>query len=307
MENVENKILDKKEIISRKYFLKGKTIGISISESEDFEELGYSLEHLRDAIVEIARYIANLGGRLAYGGDLRHGGFAELLFDILAYYKADKQLEPYERLISFLAYPISLTLTSSKEAELKNTVTFRKIPPPDDIVHDLHEYLKPDSSENLYIWFRSLTMMREEMESQCDARVFIGGKIKEYKGKCPGIMEELFIAVNNNHPVYLIGAFGGVTRDIISSLKNERTESFSNEFHLEDNAYTGAYAKFNEKHPEDVIDFEKYFTTFRKVGVKGVANLNGLSEAENERLFVTPHLNEIVFLILKGLAKRFIP
>ena len=66
----------------------------------------------------------------------------------------------------------------------------------------IDEFLKPDSSENLYVWSRCLTEMREKMEDECNARVFIGGRTKGFKGKCPGILEELLIALENKHPVY---------------------------------------------------------------------------------------------------------
>ena len=70
-------VSDKAEILSRKFFLKGKTIGISISESDNLSELGYGVSHQKDAIIEIARYILAAGGKLAYGGDMRQGGFTE--------------------------------------------------------------------------------------------------------------------------------------------------------------------------------------------------------------------------------------
>src|SRR4051812_48544050 len=74
----------KNEILSRKHVLKDKTIGISISESDNLSELGYSIVHLKDVMIEIARYILALGGKTAYGDDMRQGGFTELMFDLLA-------------------------------------------------------------------------------------------------------------------------------------------------------------------------------------------------------------------------------
>lgn len=96
-------ISEKGEMLLRNHVLKGKTIGISISESDNLSELGYGVPHLKDAVIEIARYILASGGKLAYGGDMRQGGFTELIFDLLAYYKADKTLQPHERFYSYLA------------------------------------------------------------------------------------------------------------------------------------------------------------------------------------------------------------
>lgn len=293
----------KNEILSQKYFLKGKTIGISISESENLAELGYGVSHLKDAIIETARYVLAMGGKLAYGGDMRPGGFTELLFELLAYYKADKELLPNERFYSYLAYPISTTLSKEKEAELKPNVTFKKISPPDNIaIPNANEFLKPDSPENLYIWARCLTKMREEMESNCNARIFIGGKTKGYNGKYPGIFEEFLIAMQKKHPVYLVGAFGGATREIIKALNNEESESFTNEFHLKSVNYKGFFDLYNQKHQESKIDYKGLFSSIQTVGMKGIAKMNGLSEAENLRLAVSPHISEIIYLVLKGLT-----
>ncbi|GCC52805.1 hypothetical protein SanaruYs_30440 [Chryseotalea sanaruensis] len=299
-------VLDKEEILSRRYFLKSKTIGVSISESDNLNELGYGVAHLKDAMIEIARYIVAAGGKLAYGGDMRQGGFTELIFDLLAYYKADKELPPNERFYSYLAYPLSTTLSSEKEAELRQNVSFKKITPPADLqITNPKEFLKPDSADNLYVWTRCLTKMREDMETDCDARIFIGGRTKGFKGKCPGILEELLIAIERKHPVYLIGAFGGITKDAIDALGGKQPGSFADEYYFDNTDYQNLFTLFNEKHPNNTIDYKKYLTTLQAIGLKVIAEQNGLSEADNLRLTITPHISEIVHLILKGLTNHF--
>lgn len=299
-------ISDKAEVLLRKHFLKGKTIGISISESDNLSELGYGVSHLRDAIIEIARYILATGGKLAYGGDMRQGGFTELIFDLLAYYKADKELQPNDRFYSYLAYPISTTLTLQKEAELKQNVSFRKVAPPNDLtIVSPNEFLKPDSTENLYVWARCLTQMRQEMESNCNARIFIGGRTKGFKGKCPGILEELMIAIHYNHPVYLVGAFGGITKDAIDTLNGKVPDSLSAEYYFDNSDYRSLFNYYNENHPNNAIDYKNYLSVLQSIGLKGIAEQNGLSESDNLRLTTTPHISEMVYLIMKGLTNRF--
>lgn len=299
-------ISDKAEILSRKYFLKEKTIGISISESDNLNELGYGVSHLKDAVIEIARYILSGGGKLAYGGDMRHGGFTELIFDLLAYYKADGKFSPNERFYSYLAYPISVTLSKEKEAELRQNVSFKKITPPNDLtIANVNEFLPPNTPENLYVWTRCLTQMREEMESTCDARIFIGGRTKGFKGKCSGILEEFLIAHNQKHPIYLIGTFGGITQDIIDVLNGEEPESFSNEYYADNFDYKEMLTLYNERHTNDTIDYKKYLSQLKNIGLKQIAEQNGLSETDNLRLTITPHISEVVYLILKGLTNRF--
>jgi len=299
-------ISEKGEMLLRRHVLKGKTIGISISESDNLSELGYGVPHLKDAVIEIARYILASGGKLAYGGDMRQGGFTELIFDLLAYYKADKTLQPHERFYSYLAYPLSTTLTLEKQAELRQNVSFKKIAPPNDLqIANANEFLKPDSPDNLYVWTRCLTKMREEMEAQCNARIFIGGRTKGFKGKCAGILEELLIAIEHDHPVYLVGAFGGITKDAIEALQGNKPDSFSNEYYFDNDDYKKMFLLFNGKHPNDTIDYPKYLSQLQKIGLNKIAEQNGLSVEDNLRLTTTPHISEVVYLILKGLTKRF--
>lgn len=299
-------ISEKGEMLLRTHVLKGKTIGISISESDNLSELGYGVPHLKDAVIEIARYILVSGGKLAYGGDMRQGGFTELIFDLLAYYKADKTLQPHERFYSYLAYPLSTNLTLEKQAELRQNVSFKKIAPPIDLqITNANEFLKPDSPDNLYVWTRCLTKMREEMEAECNARIFIGGRTKGFKGKCAGILEELLIAIEHDHPVYLVGAFGGITKDAIEALQGNKPDSFSNEYYFENDDYKKMFLIFNGKHPNDTIDYPKYLSQLQKIGLNKIAEQNGLSVKDNLRLTTTPHISEVVYLILKGLTKRF--
>lgn len=303
-DNADNTEISKDEIIARKYFLKGTRIGISISESDNLEELGYGVAHLKDAIIEIARYILSCGGVVVYGGDMRQGGFTELIFDLLAYYKAGNEIPPHERFYSYLAWPISTTLSLAKQAELKQNVCFRKIAPPEDLkIEELNSFLPPNSPENLYVWSRCLNKMREDMEDFCDARIFIGGRVKGFKGKCPGILEEFLVALKHDHPIYLIGAFGGITSDIIDVLKAGNPDSFTNEFYIKEEDYESLFRFFNSHHPDEPIDFPTYKRITYEYSLKRISEKNGLSINDNMRLMFTPHLSEIIYLVLKGLTK----
>ena len=67
--------------------LSGLRLGISISSSPDLARLGLGELHLQDAFVEITRYLLASGGSPAYGGDLRKGGYTDLLLDLLRTYR----------------------------------------------------------------------------------------------------------------------------------------------------------------------------------------------------------------------------
>jgi hypothetical protein len=310
--NISEKVIEgdilvsKEDVLARKHFLKATTIGISISESDNLNELGYGVSHLKDAIIEIARYVLALGGKLAYGGDMRKEGFTELIFDLLANYKGNNEFSPHQRFYSYLAWPLYLQLSLTKEAELKQTVTFKRVVPPIGIDVDSNSFLKPDSPTNLYVWAKCLTHMREEMDSSCNARIFIGGRAKGFKGKMPGTLEELLIAIKGGHPIYLIGAFGGIAKDAINALDKIHSERFSNEFYFDNAYYKEMVDLYNQENPNDTINYPGYFSIIGNTGFKGLSKLNGLTEEENRRLAVTPHINEIVYLILKGFTNSFV-
>jgi hypothetical protein len=99
-------------------------VAISISESSDMSVLGLGNEHLVDAMTEVARHLLAMGARLMYGGDLRPGGFTEILFELVARYRRDADLDD-ERLAvaNFLAWPVHITLSSERLAELSDALT----------------------------------------------------------------------------------------------------------------------------------------------------------------------------------------
>ena len=63
-------------------------VAISMSESPDMAMFGLSSGHLEDITYEIAMHLLANGTDLAYGGDLRRGGFAEMLSELICRYRS---------------------------------------------------------------------------------------------------------------------------------------------------------------------------------------------------------------------------
>ena len=284
--------------------LKSRIIGISISNSPDLPSRGMSLEHLEDAMVECARYLLAQGGSLAYGGDLRPGGFTTILFELA---RSHNRAGSTERIHNFLAWPIHLRIDTDLWKEYLDEIRSYKISPPADLGVDAVNYLAPDDAAGRYAWARSLTVMREEMDRKVDARVLLGGQVNGFKGKYPGLLEEALLALRSNKPVYLIGGFGGCTRLIVDTVKGGTPEAFTEAFQQrQDPLYEGLAARYQDASSQGrttAIDYAGELEYLRQRGVGGLNN--GLSEAENEVLFVSRSLPEIVYLLLKGLTQRF--
>lgn len=286
------------QIFSASRFLEGKNVAISISESPDSSTLGIGKAMFEDLSVELARHLLISGAHLVYGGDLRPGGFTELFKD-LAYqygiYEKDKTLKNY--FTNYLAWPIYIGMTPATQAEYKSCrVLCQKATIPDTIPTDLHSQMVPPTTvDNLYYWAESLKAMRQEMESHIDARIILGGRVTGFKGYMPGLYEEAVNAAKANHPLFLLGGFGGASARLIQLIKGETSS---------DNLFEECCSNHSYQDFVFYLDKEKEEMNFKALDVfsNNVDVLkNGLSKEENEHLFVTTNVTEIIALVLKGL------
>lgn len=286
------------QIFAASRFLEGKNVAISISESPDSSSLGIGKAMFEDLSVELARHLLVSGAHLVYGGDLRPGGFTELFKD-LAYqygiYEKDKTLKNY--FTNYLAWPIYIGMTPATQAEYKSCrVHCQKAAIPDIIPVALRDLMVPPTTvENMYYWAESLRAMRQEMESHIDARIILGGRITGFKGYMPGLYEEATYAAKANHPLFLLGGFGGASARLIQLIKGETS---SEELFAEccsNHSYQDFVSYLNKEKEE--MNFKALDVFSNNMDVLK----NGLLKEDNERLFVTTNVTEIIALVLKGL------
>lgn len=283
--------------------LVGTSVGISISDSPELAALGFSAAHQQDTSVEFARFLLANGASLHYGGDLRVGGYTELFFGLANYYSSPQQTQPLVH--SYLAWPLHLSLTTKIRAEFKRRVAFHAIELPEELGLPAQEFLPPSTAANRYAWARSLTKMRETMERTIQARILIGGAETKYAGALPGLLEEGLMALRNDTPTYLIGAFGGATQSIIDGLKMVDSKRIAELPARFDPLGREVISYYNSRHSgeNEQLDFASIQRFLGTYGLDRLATNNGLSTAENERLFVTPHLMEMINLVLTGLTR----
>lgn len=282
--------------------LLGKQIGISISEPsiEELNNIGQNTSHLSRLSQCVANYVLSKGATLIYGGDLRKNGYTEQLLQE-AQVLRDRLKSRDIYLKNYLAWPIYLN--DSREikewkAKYRGLLEMKEIPI--DEIHGLiqtdQKSIPPDSVDNCYIWSKSLSKMRYEMIKNCDARICAGGRKTGYKGKMPGVLEEILIADEVGCPIYLLGGFGGVVHDICELLQGEKSpESLTKQQQkLWNREYIELLQKYKERGEE--ISYFKIFNKLKDIDLK-----NGLTKKENETLFNTVYVDEAVQLILKGL------
>jgi hypothetical protein len=279
----------------------GWRIGLSISDSADLPMRGFGPAHLRDAASEFARFLLAAEATLAYGGDLRQGGFTEVLFELLTAYRAISG-EAVDAIQSYLAWPIHLDLDAAQRARLKNTACFHPIDPPANLGVDPAAKVPPTTPENRVAWARSLTAMRERMNAEIHARLLLGGQARGL-GKYPGLAEEALLALRAGKPVYLIGAFGGCAEAVIEALRGNKPAALTLDYQVANSVSGAAIELYNSQLAPsgEPIDYKALTTEFEGFGIAGLNN--GLGAAENGRLLTSMNLPEMIALVLRGLGR----
>ena len=258
-------------------------IAVSTSESPDMAILGLSDEHLRDAMAEIARHVLKFGSRLVYGGDLRQYGFSQLLFEIVArYHSVIDNVEEDAGVTNYLAWPVHILMSIQRLDEaaeaLAGTAELVCLdmdgePMPMQNRRQL-ETMQPTDAE----WSNGLTTMRRYMLAETDARIVLGGRTEQYKGLMPGIGEEALLSLQAGQPLFVLGGFGGCARDIAENL--------------------GLVEQ--KKSDRRVWEGRGAFDEFSAASLN-----NGLSEEDNSTLARTPHIDQAIVLIIRGLLNLY--
>lgn len=256
------------------------TVAISISESPDVAVLGLSEGHLQDVMAEIALHLLASGTSLAYGGDLRPHGFTELLFELILRYRGHPRHSGQITVTDYLAWPVHIQMTvdeldsfSAGHEQAAHLVFLDR----DGVRLEREQRLKipehePDDDE----WAEGLTAMRKVMREETDARILLGGLVEGYKGCMPGVAEEVLLSLQASQAVFLIGGFGGCTRDIAETLGLVKP-------------WGGSRSNWNCR-----PYFEKYSPNDLH---------NGLSDEDNAVLARTPHIDQAVTLVSRGLRR----
>ena len=255
------------------------TVAVSTSESPDMQAMGLSHAHLRDAMAEVALHLIASGARLAYGGDLRPDGFTELLFELVLRYQRRRDSDDHDtrRVTNYLAWPVHITLEAETLSDISAqlggycelvclTIDGRRLAAQ---AWPSRPIRQPTSEE----WATGLSAMRRVMREATTARIVIGGRVSDYMGHMPGVAEEALLSLEARQPLFLIGGFGGCTRDIAETIV------------LQEPALRH-WPRRDE------------FTAFSSSDLQ-----NGLSTEENATLAVTPHIDQAVALVLRGLHR----
>jgi len=301
-ESIEEKELNEKDQVNF-LILRNKKIAISVSESEELEELGLSNQHLKDMSIEIARYLIVNGAKLLYGGDLRNDGYTDLFSELSYQYKYlhDKEFS----LLNYFPFPNAKDLTTNAKAKLREKqVDVKILDVPDSLgkLDPLKFYNPKENIEDRYHFAECFSDMRLQMAKVCDARIVVGGKQNDFTGYFPGIVEEALYSLKVGKPVYLLGGFGGATKSIIEMISGNRPIQMTNEYQFNSD-FLIAFREYSFGMTNVITDYDYLFEFFSRYTLDEISRNNGLSVEENQILFESVNIHEIVFLIIKGLKK----
>lgn len=281
--------------------LTGNKIAISVSVNEDLEKIGFSEQHLNDISIEIARYIIANDGVALYGGDLRENGFTYYFSELSNQYK--KTNDKDFKFINYFVFPNTKRLTRDVRLDFHSKqIQIKEVPIPKTVsIDEQREYNPTKCIEDRYSFCECFKEMRIQMAKDCTARILVGGKITNYLGYIPGVIEEALHTLRKNKPLYLVGAFGGATGMLIKLIKGETVKELTNDFQYNTEFLIDFKDYVSSKC--DYTDYDLLKTELSKFDVKKLSELNGLSEEENEILFSSKNIHQIVFLLMKGLKK----
>jgi len=296
---------------------KSLVVAISASPAEDISRFGLRSVHLEATLLEISRYLLISGIRLAYGGHLGADGYtvrlANLLRDpVIEHLRGDRtesDVDCAPQIVNYLPWPLFESLHS--QARIGALVKVIPCPRPDDVDEALDPlFTDPilcevpvDNAIRRLAWARGLTEMRCRQVAEVNARVALGGRIGYgYRGRIPGVLEEILLSIDANQPVYLIGAYGGCAHLVCEAL-NGRLQPELTWDHHRAIPYS---AELHDLYTERDIVWEDYDAIFQRLQDEGFGSLcNGLQPDENEELAVTRSTERIIELILSGLQNVY--
>lgn len=290
--------------------LRGLRVGLSVSgEPQELARFGFSEAGMNRFTVRLAHALLAEGACLAFGHDWRPEGIMEAIASLgIDYHRPLDESHHQPAILNLVPWPARSSSTDPTLLErLEGTVQVTPVGLPHEFAAFAEQALElgPRSPEYLYLRSRGLTHLRRELEEHCQARVAVGGKLRNYQGRLPGIVEEALFALEAGHALYLAGLMGGAAYQLGRVLLGESDPHSV----LEDLPLKQLYASrrfelgdmAGQPSEDSVLDPEALAARLGSPDLQERLLANGLSKNENLRLLETTLEEECIHLVLKGL------
>jgi hypothetical protein len=277
------------------------TVGLSLSESTDSGDIGFSTHEVNRLAVRVAERLLGEGARLVFGHKWRRDGVMASSYRWAVHYQP---ATGGPTIVNLLPWPDEPGLTEEERAETSGTLEIREVGLPPDLKTYAQER---GATPDLYPWLRAraLTYMRRQIVATVDGQVCLGGRTSGSRGRFPGIVEEVYLLTEAGKPVYLSGLIGGATRMIIDALRGQPPDESLFSTRPEVEKAFGAHQP-PDGDPDARLDrdaIRKHFTD--KINMDVLSRANQLQPDENDRLCDAFTTDEALGLIVRGLRRVY--
>lgn len=290
--------------------LRGMRVGVSVSSSDTWAEMGLIGKHQDDLAFDLALQLILLGAKVVWGGDLRPEGFGSQLKWIVQTYQHPSH-PPQDHVAMFV--PFSLVperILDSRAIESRRLLAdVRLMDSPVRLDSSDRAPIAAGSVEGRALTALSLSLMRSELAKECDARIVLGGGLRAFQGLYPGIIEEAYETVKAKRPLYVLGGYGGAAKTVYDIIANKQPTGRDEFIRLSSEVGAAGCHEVGEAHaryveriqqPEFVFQPTAVVDSFADLGLNGLSSANGLSMVENECLAHSQDINVILQLIVSG-------
>lgn len=312
----------------------GTLVQVSVSEPDDasLAAVGAGPRHVEAVQLAIARALLDRGASVAYGGDLREGGFTRLLFNLVeAANRRKNETQAVAPIETYVGWPLGLAYDRKVWAAFARTACRHVFPQPADPLIDLPQ-LSPDGKPfpsdrgpaERYAWSRGMTDMRMALAGPpvrnddgrrppktdtggkslpvAGALVALGGRVGKFAGTVPGVLEEIVLSCRAHKPVFLCAGFGGATAvaaallGLPAPITADAAQALLEELDI---TYAAAHAWAGPAHP--LPSAQAMGQELRAYGDACTALGIQLSPEQHAELATTTDPDHIVRLVLAGL------
>lgn len=216
------------------------SVGISASESEYAAKLGYDKRQINRIVIRLSQYFLGQNMRLIFGHDWRADGvmqavanFAQVVasqFDAIE--DGDSNGDSSRLRDQAAARMINLTpvrregLSKAAVAAERESGEVLNVVASNEVVQYVSERICSDIDVDLSCLDGDsnseqdavLTALRHclTMLLEPGCRICLGGRMRGFQGREPGVIEEARLALAYKKPLYLIGGFGGATQEFVT-------------------------------------------------------------------------------------------
>lgn len=294
--------------------LAGCLINLSISESDDSPQRGFPTSQVNRTTLQVVAALFGQGAGVVFGHNWREDGIMEAVYGFARQVQAPIPLSSSEAaadtqplLWNLLPWPDKPYLLERDLEQLSSTlrVELAGLPKELEAFDGQARRVGPDDGLYQYVRARGLTFLRHRLNSVSHVRFCLGGRASGYEGRYPGVIEEAFLAIRDNKPIYLAGFLGGATKQVVDAIEGKQmTDDFCRPTPIQ-GLYEAPVVKELDGTTRDdrVIDRVAVWKTFAEAGRKTIAAANGLRVEENDELFHTPVVDRAIELVLIGLSR----